>query len=256
MGKKIISFCLYGGFRIYCIGAIKNAILAKKIFPEWKCRYYCGTDVPSIIINKLKEFDNVEIINIDFNCNSKKWKDDRQYGMMWRFYVMSDPDVDYWLVRDADSRISWYEKKCSDIWIEKDKLFHSQSDKNEPLIRGCAFGGKGMIVKNIENVIEEYLNKHNISKKKTPFYTDENFMNNHILPNYIKDNYIRFPRMKNSNCDFEYKKMKLTKFSGQVLDENDNLINKNRMGKTTAFNENYDDLEKIICDFYEKIKDE
>ena len=43
--------------RLYCIGAIKNAILAKKFFPGWICRFYYDKSVPEKIINKLKELD-------------------------------------------------------------------------------------------------------------------------------------------------------------------------------------------------------
>ena len=37
---KIISFSLWGDKPQYVVGAIKNAELAKEIFPEWKCRFY------------------------------------------------------------------------------------------------------------------------------------------------------------------------------------------------------------------------
>ena len=53
--KKIISFSIWGDIRLYCIGAIKNALIAQKIFPEWICRYYYDSTVPNIIIDYLKK---------------------------------------------------------------------------------------------------------------------------------------------------------------------------------------------------------
>ena len=44
--KKIISFSLYGTESKYTHGALCNAELAKVIYPEWICRFYCGESVP------------------------------------------------------------------------------------------------------------------------------------------------------------------------------------------------------------------
>ena len=54
--KKIISFCVWGNNPKYCIGAIKNAILAKQIYPDWICRYHCDKSVPKDIIEKNNSF--------------------------------------------------------------------------------------------------------------------------------------------------------------------------------------------------------
>ena len=55
--KKVISFSLWGDNPIYTIGAIKNAELAKEIYPDWTCRYYIGKSTPLEIVNKLIDFD-------------------------------------------------------------------------------------------------------------------------------------------------------------------------------------------------------
>jgi hypothetical protein len=62
--KKLISFCLWGDNPVYNIGAIKNAELAKEIYPDWVCRYYIGKSTPINTIENLKTFDNVEIIEM------------------------------------------------------------------------------------------------------------------------------------------------------------------------------------------------
>ena len=58
---KLITFSLWGQNPKYLIGAIRNAELAKKIYPDWTCRFYVAKSVPSQIILQLEKFDNVEI---------------------------------------------------------------------------------------------------------------------------------------------------------------------------------------------------
>ena len=48
--NKIISFLSGGDNPKYTVGAIKNAELAQEIYPDWKCRFYCASDVPNMII--------------------------------------------------------------------------------------------------------------------------------------------------------------------------------------------------------------
>lgn len=123
--KKIISFSLFGTNETYTNGAICNAELAKKIYPEWICRFYCGVSVPQYVINKLNEYENVEVVMMDETQN---------YSFrMWRYLPMIDDEVSIFLSRDADSRLSFREKRVVDLFIESDKLIHSIQD------HGCHF---------------------------------------------------------------------------------------------------------------------
>ena len=58
---KIISFCLWGDNPKYTEGAIKNAQLASEIYPGWKCRFYVGQSVPSIVLMRLEMNENTEV---------------------------------------------------------------------------------------------------------------------------------------------------------------------------------------------------
>ena len=52
--KKVISFSLWGDDPKYTIGAIRNAELAKTVYPGWVPRFYCAKNsVPENIINQL-----------------------------------------------------------------------------------------------------------------------------------------------------------------------------------------------------------
>ena len=83
---KLITFSLWGDNPKYTIGAIKNANLAKEIYPDWICRYYVGKTVPSSIIEELEKMSNVQIIRMEEDGD---WK-----GMFWRFEPASEEGVE------------------------------------------------------------------------------------------------------------------------------------------------------------------
>ena len=64
--------------------------------------------------------DNTEIILVD----SK----DSFHGMFWRFWAAEDPDVNIFLSRDCDSRISEREILAVNEWLNSDKDFHIMRD--------------------------------------------------------------------------------------------------------------------------------
>jgi hypothetical protein len=210
--KRIITFSLWGNIPCYTVGAIKNALLAEKYFPGWICRYYYDNTVPNQIIEKLKSLNNTELIYIEKSSGGKKWKQPGQFGMLWKFYCFNDDDVEIWMSRDTDSRISPYEKKYIDEFINSDKIIHSFRDETEPLLRGGMISFKNYSL--IENKykdnriingkkldIKEMMNY--INKDNTPFYCDENFLKDKILPlyknfysfNLRNDNSVIFPKV-------------------------------------------------------------
>lgn len=229
--KKIIVFSLWGNIPCYTVGAIKNALLAKKYFPEWICRYYYDDTVPNEIIEKLNSFDNTELIFIEKSSGATKWKQPGQFGMLWRFYAFNDDDVEVWMSRDTDSRISHYEKKYIDKFLNSDKIIHSFRDEKEPLLRGGMISFKNYslidnkykdnrIINEIKLDIKEMINY--INKDNTPFYCDENFLKDKLLPIY--KNYYCYNLRNNNSITFP---KECGPYVGSVLDENDNFYNKN-----------------------------
>ena len=83
---KIISFCLWGDNPKYTEGAIKNAQLASEIYPGWKCRFYVGQSVPSIVLMRLEMNENTEVVRMPEFGN---WK-----SMYWRFWPAGEEDVE------------------------------------------------------------------------------------------------------------------------------------------------------------------
>lgn len=62
VGKKIVSFVVFGSKREYTFGAIENAKLIDKIYPGWIGRFYIGDDVSKDIVDEINSFANIEVI--------------------------------------------------------------------------------------------------------------------------------------------------------------------------------------------------
>jgi hypothetical protein len=115
--KNIISYSLWGNNPKYCVGAIRNVELAKKIYPDFKCRFYVDLLVPTSIIIQLEDL-GAETIDVPCIGDYK--------GMFWRMNCINDFDIV--LIRDCDSRLSLREKYCVDEFLHSDKSFHSIHD--------------------------------------------------------------------------------------------------------------------------------
>ena len=206
--KKIISFSLWGKNPVYNTGSIRNAELAKIIYPDWVCRFYYGTSTLNETIEKLKTFDNVELVDMGVEGD---WT-----GMFWRFYPSSEPDVDVVIVRDCDSRLNQREKDAVDEWLISDKGFHIMRDHpaHGTEILGGMWGSKKNNVNNMKELIDDYI-------KGNFWQVDQNFLREKIYPSVknnsmVHDEYFEhnpFPTVR------EYKQ-----FVGQAFDENDKML--------------------------------
>jgi hypothetical protein len=173
--KKIISFSLWGDDEKYTYGALHNIELAKKVYPDWICRFYIGTSVPPHIVKQIEKADNTEVIKMS---EEGDWT-----GMFWRFYAAGDPQVDVVISRDCDSRLWYREKAAVDEWLAGDKDFHIMRDHpawhNLPILGGM-WGARNGVVSDINKFISQY--------QKGDFYqVDQNFLRDVIYP-IIKNN--------------------------------------------------------------------
>ena len=119
LGMNLITFSLFGDNPLYCQGAVENANIARVIYPEWTARFYVAQDVPEKYIEEIEDY-GAEVVR----CEKKNSYD----GLNWRFRPLNDPDVHYWISRDADSRLSWRERNAVDEWMESDKSAHLLRD--------------------------------------------------------------------------------------------------------------------------------
>ena len=203
--KKVISFSLWGDDPKYTIGAIRNAELAKTVYPGWVPRFYCAKNsVPENIVNQLKEL-NSEII---FKDSRGDWT-----STVWRFEAIADLDVDVMISRDTDSRLSYREKIAVDKWLKSDKMFHIMRDHPAHAIEILAgmWGVKSPMLRNIKSLIGQY-------RKEKFKQFDQTFLRSVIYPQVKDCAYVNDEFFEKKPFPAERKNLE---FVGQVYDKND-----------------------------------
>jgi FkbM family methyltransferase len=146
---KVISFSLWGDSPVHNVGAVRNAELALDHYPGWSCWFHCSRNVPRDTLDKLRELPNTRIIPVD--------EDDSYRGLFWRFFPISNPQVEVMLSRDCDSRIDYRESAAVREFLRSDKRFHVLRDHpwhNVPILGGL-FGVKRPLLSDIASLLEE-----------------------------------------------------------------------------------------------------
>ena len=184
MGKKVISYCLFGDNLKYCHGIIEAVISSNIIFLDWEVRVYYSIGKQKVPEKVVKILKNLNCKLIEFKeVNSCSGEDIE--GMMRRFNPIGESDVDYWISRDADSRSSYREKKMIDEWISSNKTLHSILDHPcHGSLMGGLFGVNNKLLRekypekaiNMDEFILELANKKNIRRGY-----DQQWINKHLL---------------------------------------------------------------------------
>lgn len=211
--KKVICFSLWGEDPRYTKGAIRNAELAKLIYPDWICRFYVGTNTPKDIVDKLRSFENVEIVDMGIEGN---WT-----GMFWRFSAAADKDVDVMLSRDTDSRLTLREKYAVDEWLDSEFDFHIMRDHpyHSTEILGGMWGVKCDVLTNINELISDYV-------KGDFWQVDQNFLREKIWPLVKQNSFTHdefFSHVYGPSKPYKFKRDP-KHFIGQAYDGNDKIL--------------------------------
>ena len=198
--KKILSYSLYGNKKKYCLGMLENLKINKEKLSEWETYIYYSDDVPNEYIELYKEYNPVLI-----NCGKTDYKWE---GMFWRFKLFNDKDIDIFLSRDADSRITNREIKFINEFIDSNKTFHIIRDHpgHGTEILGGTFGVKvkdfnsKYKIKKIDEYILEYRKMYHKNIQKQP---DQHFLRDKIWPLIKNDNYchIALEQLRYSKTD-------------------------------------------------------
>jgi len=147
--KHLISMCLFGKSpSIYTKGAIQNAKLRDKIYPDFKIRFYVDENVDETIVSQLLE-EKAEV----FIYRSLPGR----AGQLMRFLPLAGDDDDddrVTIVRDCDSRINLREKVAVSEFLKSGKRFHLMYEHMHPknTIFGGMFGVRGGIPKLCEKI--------------------------------------------------------------------------------------------------------
>lgn len=205
---KLISFSLWGNNPKYTIGAIKNSILAKNIYPDWTCIFYIAPDVDKEIVQKLQENSQVVVSSVQGN-----WKFATE-----RFKAIDIPKCEVAIFRDCDSRLNIREALAVQQWIEGDKTLHVMKDHpyhgGFPILAGMWGVKKNNFCFNMTSLLSIYANSEQ-------YHYDQMFLNDYIWKYFsddciIHDEFFIGNKFPNKRKNFE--------FVGQVFDENDNTI--------------------------------
>jgi len=177
--KKVITFSLWGNKPMYTIGAIKNAELAKIVYPDFECWFYIHQEtVPKEIVEQLQTFENTKIILKSGDLNSSK-------PMMWRFEAIDDSDVEIMMSRDTDTRFIPREKLAVEEGLNSDSAFHIMRDHpcHEQHIMGGMFGTRKI------PQISSWKESRDKLVQNSSYRYDQDFLKDYIYP-HSKDSAI------------------------------------------------------------------
>jgi hypothetical protein len=182
--KNIVAYSLWGDKPMYWIGALKNIELVSEKLPGWICRFYIDKNCHQYLIDTIKG-DNVEVVLVDpTGSNDNSYY---HHGMFWRFTASEDPEVDVFLSRDCDSRISDREINAINEWLLSDKDFHIMRDHpyhSAPILGGM-WGCRNGIMKKIG--LSSLINNWCLNKRINYSYgIDQDFLREVIYP-LVKD---------------------------------------------------------------------
>jgi len=170
---RVITFSMWGDNPMYLDGALKNSKLAEIYYPDWRCRYYVSTqNTPEHVYRELEHVDNCDVVLVD-EVGSLK-------STIHRFSPLSDVSVEYFLVRDLDSRLGERESLAVAEWIEAETDFHIMRDHPEhaaPMLAGM-WGARGGCVQEYDQFLDEY---KDVLNNEDP-QVDQYFLWQYILP--------------------------------------------------------------------------
>jgi len=179
--KKIISFSLFGTDNLYYAGALQNLRRQAEIYPDWICRFYIDRNIPGTLVEALRA-GGAEVIPGSMVLPLE----DRHFvKTIWRFLPAIDPDVDIFIVRDADSRLGWREREAVLEWLSSGKGFHIMRDnpQHTPKIMAGMWGGRAKRLRCIGDLVAGYA-------FFDIFGSDQNFLEACIYPLALQDSLV------------------------------------------------------------------
>jgi len=227
--KKVIAFTLYKApdswenenktnFDKYFIGLNENIKIIKNLYPNWYVYLYHNKELN---INNLNiDYDKFKTILIENNDIS---------AMQWRFLPNDETDVDLFIVRDIDSRITKREVVSVNEWINSGEILHIMRDHphHHYHILGGMWGMRRQSDFNMLNACIEY-NKSNNYNSINNWYEkwwDMNFLRDVIYPKYNKSSYINSSYFTMEHWAKDFTEPRKNKhFIGEIFDQNNTRL--------------------------------
>jgi len=146
---NVVAMSLYGSELRYTAGVIRNAYLARQNFPGWQLWVYVESPssskypaVPEDVISRL--------VGVGAEVHYISPDDDFIPPMMWRFLVADDAGVDWFIVRDADSRLTPRDAAAVATWMRSGRAFHCIRDHPSHAayaVSGGLWGGRAPVLR-------------------------------------------------------------------------------------------------------------
>ena len=213
--KKVISFSLYGNDPIYTIGCIRNAEIKNEIMSDWEMWVYHDNTVNDEILTNLTNL-GVKLIVPDLTDT---------FGRLWRFLPSSDPDVDYFISRDTDSRLSMRDVVSTEEWIESGKNFHiirEHPQGHHWWMNAGMWGCKKNSINDIKKLMIDY---HQLTDNYGDKFFDQYFLESIIYPLTKDDSLIHaeFCNLEGISVDIKRdRSLDDFAFIGESIDQFDN----------------------------------
>jgi hypothetical protein len=121
MGKRVVSFSLWGKDPMYGEGAVANAQMCRELYRGWEVWVALATDNPPepSVVERLRAL-GARVY--DAGAQPEK------YGMLWRAEAAWEPEVERIVIRDCDSRPSTRETCAVEAWAHSGKPVHIMRD--------------------------------------------------------------------------------------------------------------------------------
>ncbi len=147
--KRIVSYSLFGDGEDYYEGALANCALVREIYPGWTCRIYISDRLPNSVGDRLAA-TGAEVVVMEQKASYD--------GLFWRFLPAADNEVDAFVVRDADARLSKREKAAVDEWIASGKSLHIIRDHpvQKRLIPAGLWGCRGNAIPDMQDLLQKF----------------------------------------------------------------------------------------------------
>lgn len=193
--KRVISFCLYKApnnwesimettHNKYLLGLSENIKLLETFYPGWYMYIYHNKELDKSLIDR---FSSEYVKFIEVNTTETN-------AMQWRFFPIDDEDVELFISRDIDSRITEREKVSVHEWIDSDKIIHIMRDHPHHgyTILGGMWGMKKTQSFNMKDSCKNYNISKNFEYDKHWFdkWWDMNFLAEVIYPKFKESSYI------------------------------------------------------------------
>lgn len=171
--RNIIAFTLFGSDPRYVQPLLVSAEVRQHLYPLWTMRVYVDGSVPAEVVNLLKTKA----------CQVVAPQADGIPAKLWRFLVADDPEIDRFLIRDADSIINIRERVAVDQWIASGRHFHVMRDfySHAELILSGMWGGVAGSLPPMRERIANWLKNRSRSLDNRPTL-DQRFLGEMVWP--------------------------------------------------------------------------